>query len=167
MIPTIETERLVLRGPTADDLEDALAMWSDPLVTRHIGGAVFNEEDVWSRIMKYLGHWQLLGFGTWIVRDRAGAFVGEVGLFDYRRDITPRLEIPEVGWALLRSAQGRGYATEAVGRAMAWGRERGFTTFTCMIDPENIASLRVASKCGFREIARTTYRGDRTVVLRA
>jgi RimJ/RimL family protein N-acetyltransferase len=165
MIPTLETERLVLRGPTRDDFSDCLAMWSDPQITRHIGGKPFGEEDVWARLMRYLGHWQLLGFGPWTVRDRGGAFVGEVGLFDFRRDITPRLDVPEVGWVLVRAMHGQGFATEAVTAALGWARTFfGHERATCIIDPDNAASRRVAEKCGFRELVPTTYRGSPTVV---
>ena len=38
VIPTIETERLILSGPTSTDFPDIAAMWADPIVVRHIGG---------------------------------------------------------------------------------------------------------------------------------
>lgn len=166
MVPTLETERLTLRGPTRADLADMIAMWSDPEVTRHIGGKPQTADETWSRLLRYVGHWQLLGFGPWIVRDKAGAFVGEAALFDLHRDITPALEVPELGYALAHGAQGRGYATEATRAVLAWGSEYfGHQRATCIIDPGNTPSLRVAEKLGFRERARTTYKGTPTIVL--
>jgi RimJ/RimL family protein N-acetyltransferase len=116
--------------------------------------------------MRYVGHWELVGFGPWIVREKGGAFVGEVGLFDFRRDITPRLDVPEVGWALARAAHGNGYATEAVRAVLAWSQQHfGHARASCIIDPDNLASLRAAAKLGFREQARTTYKSSPTIVL--
>jgi RimJ/RimL family protein N-acetyltransferase len=167
VIPTIETERLILSGPTLTDFDDMAAMWGDPEVVRHIGGVPFSEENTWARLMKYAGHWQLMGFGTWIVRDKAGAFVGEVGLFDLHREITPKLDVPELGWVLARRAHGKGYATEAVQQIVAWGEQHiGHRPYSAIIDLDNRPSHRVAIKCGFREIARTTYSGAEVVVYR-
>ena len=166
-IPTLETQRLILSAPTLTDASAIAAMWSDPEVVRHIGNVPFSAEDSWARLLKYVGHWELLGYGTWIVRDKAGEFVGEVGLFDLHRAIDPAIEGPEAGWVLARSAHGKGYATEAVQAALAWGEQQlGARTFTCIIDYDNTASLRVAAKCGFREHARTVYKGTPVVMLR-
>ncbi len=166
-IPTLETERLILSAPTSTSFPDSVAMWSDPEVVRHIGGMPFTEEDTWGRLLRYLGHWDLLEFGTWVVHDRAGVFVGEVGFFDLHRTLEPALSVPEVGWVLARAAHGKGYATEAVQAALAWGdRHFGKRPFSCMIDTGNRASLRVADKCGFREHVRTVYKGTQVIVLR-
>jgi RimJ/RimL family protein N-acetyltransferase len=166
-IPTLKTDRLILRGPTRTDYPELLAMWSDPEVVRHVGGVPFSDEDVWSRLLKYLGHWELMGYGTWIVRDKAGAFVGEVGLFDLHRDVVPPLDVPEVGWVLARSAHGKGYATEAVQRILSWGEQHvSAKHFTCMIDVDNKASHRVAEKCGFHKAAQLTYKASPVVVYR-
>jgi len=166
-VPTLTTERLVLRGHRLDDFDDAYALWSDPAVVRHIGGHPHSREDVWARILRYAGHWLHLGFGYWAMTERAtGRFVGEVGLAFFRREITPSLEgIPESGWVLAPWAHGRGLATEAVVAALAWHDARtGHGRTVCIIEPENVASVRVAAKCGYRELARTTYKGEPTVV---
>jgi RimJ/RimL family protein N-acetyltransferase len=166
-MPTLETERLILRGPTSNDFAESAAMWSDPEVVRHIGGVPFSEEETWGRLLRYIGHWELLGYGTWIVRDKAGVFLGEVGFFDLHRAVTPKLEVPEVGWVLARTAHGKGYATEAVKTILAWGDKHfGARPFSCIIDVGHTASLRVADKCGFREHTRTHYKGKAIVVLR-
>ncbi len=88
MPPRIRTERLVLRGHRLDDFPDALAMWSDPDVTRFIGGVPSTEQQVWSRMLSYAGHWSLPGFGYWAVEEAAsGAFIGELGFANFKRDI--------------------------------------------------------------------------------
>ena len=91
-IPRIETGRLVLRGHRADDLQDCARMWGDRDVTRYIGGKPFSREEVWSKILRYAGHWSLLGFGYWVIADRAsGRFLGEAGFADFKRRIEQEL----------------------------------------------------------------------------
>jgi len=165
-VPILQTPRLVLRGHRADDLADGLAMWSDPAVVRYIGGRPFTEEEVWQRFLRYVGHWAALGFGYWVLEDRAtGRFVGEAGAGDSRRAIDPPWgPVMEIGWALAPWAHGRGLATEAVGAVLAWVDEQragvgAGRRVVCMIEDENVASIRVAEKHGFREYAVGRYQG--------
>lgn len=65
-VPTLETERLILRGHGVDDFGDSAAMWAEPEVVRHIGGRPFTREESWSRLLRYIGHWSALGFGYWV-----------------------------------------------------------------------------------------------------
>jgi len=166
-VPAIETARLRLRGHRIDDHEACAALWGDPVVTRFIGGHPSSREDVWARMLRYAGLWALLGFGYWAVEDKAdGAFVGDIGFADFRREIEPSMQgTPEIGWVLSPRVHGRGYATEAVAAALAWGDAHfGSSPTACIIDPENLASLSVARKCGFEPIARTTYKGSPTLM---
>jgi len=166
-VPTLETERLRLRGHRPDDFANCLAMWTDPLVTRFIGGKPFTQEEVWTRLLRYVGHWAWLGYGYWAVEDKtSGEFIGELGFADFKRDIQPSLEdMPELGWALVSQAHGKGYATEAVRAAISWGDEHfGERRTACIIHPENLASIHVADKCGYREFERTTYKGHTAIL---
>src|ERR1700683_3795866 len=115
-VPVLETERLKLRGPPLDDFPKFAAMWADPNVCRYIGGKPLNEEESWTKFLRYAGHWSLLGFGYWAVQEKSsGNFVGEIGFADYKRELEPSLKgEPEIGWVLASAAHGKGYATEAV-----------------------------------------------------
>jgi RimJ/RimL family protein N-acetyltransferase len=157
----------VLRPHTLDDFGASAAMWGDPEVTRHIGGRPFTPEEVWGRLLRYAGHWALLGYGFWVVEERlTGRFAGEVGLTDARRDLTPPLSAPEIGWVLSPSVHGQGYATEAVRATLNWAEEHfGHARTVCIIGPDNAASLRVASRCGFREAGQTQYHGENVLKL--
>jgi RimJ/RimL family protein N-acetyltransferase len=166
-VPTLETERLCLRAHSIGDFEQCAAMWADPKVTQHILARPQTEEESWSRLLRYAGHWALLGFGYWIIVEKQnGKFVGEAGFADYKREIRPSLkDVPEIGWVLASGAHGKGFATEVVKEITAWGDSHFQTPTRCIISPDNIASLRVAAKCGYREIVRTTYHGHPTLVL--
>ena len=107
IVPTLESERLVFRAHRTSDWDDCVRLWSDPVVTRFIGGRPFTREEVWARILRYAGHWALLGFGFWVAQDKAsGVYVGELGLADFRRAVVPALDAPEVGWAFVPSDAG-------------------------------------------------------------
>lgn len=168
-MPALDTPRLLMHPHTRDDFLDSYAMWSNPEVIRYIGGKPFTREEVWARLLRYAGHWALLGYGYWVVRDKSsGRFVGEVGFADFHREIQPSLMgTPEVGWALDPAFHGHGYATEAVNAALQWADAQwpGADT-ACIIEPDNAPSLRVAQKCGYRERLRTSYKGQPTIVLR-
>ena len=168
-IDVLDTERLRLRAQRLEDFPACAAMWADERVTRHTTGRALTEEESWSRFLRGLGHWSLLGFGYWAVEEKStGQYVGEMGFADLKRDIQPSLHgLPEMGWIFVPSIHGRGYATEAVQAALAWGRPRfGSRSPVCIISPENARSIRVAEKCGFREFQRTTYRGDPVILFR-
>ena len=167
-VPTLSTARLLLRPHRPDDLAASVALWSDPAVTRFIGGRPLTREEIWGRLLRYAGQWSWLGFGMWAVEERSsGAVIGDVGFLHAKREMTPAHDdIPEVAWALLPSAQGKGYATEAVRGALHWGDAQfGRARTWCMISPDNAPSLRVAAKCGYVETARATHLGAPVIVL--
>lgn len=162
VVPVLQTERLVLRGHQRGDLEDCIHMWSNPAVTRYIGGRAFTSEEVWTRILRYVGHWTLLGFGYWLVAERdSGAFVGEVGFADFERDVTPSFGgAPEAGWIVAPSARGKGYANEAIRAAHAWMNDvYGTRRTVCMIDQDNVISQQIAAAHGYRVWSETRYHG--------
>src|SRR5579871_4240440 len=148
-VPELRSERLRLRAPTLNDFVDSYAMWSDPLVTRFIGGRPSTKEEVWARLLRYIGHWHAMNYGYWVVEtSESGAYVGEVGFGDYGRDIVPSLDgIPEIGWVLTPRAHGKGMASEAARTALAW-RDTALPPgeTVCIVAPEHAPSLRIAEK---------------------
>jgi RimJ/RimL family protein N-acetyltransferase len=166
--PVIETERLRLRGHCAADFNNSVGLWSDPRVVRFIGGKPNTREECWMRLLRHAGNWALMGYGSWVVEEKhSGAFAGEIGFMSLKREIAPVIEgFPEVGWVIAPSFHGKGYATEAMRAALGWGDAHIAAARTiCIIAPQNAPSLGVAAKCGFREFARTQYKGDATAML--
>lgn len=168
-VPILESERLRLRGHTAEDYPRCCALWADAEVVRFLCKPLTAEE-TWSRLLRYGGLWDLLGFGFWVVEEKeTGVFVGEIGFCDYKRDLDPPLgATPEMGWVLASSQQGKGYATEVVRMLLGWAKlHLPSGGVACLINPENAASLRVAEKCGFRISHSAQYRESAVLVLRA
>jgi len=164
--PTIETERLVLRGYRLEDFPHLAAAWADPEVVRYIGRPS-SEEESWTRLLRNVALWPMLGYGYWATTEKAtGRYVGDVGFADFKREIEPSLKgVPEIGWVLARWSHGRGYATEAAQGALQWLESAlGPQRTVCIINDDNLASVRVAEKCRYREFARTAYKGSKVVM---
>jgi RimJ/RimL family protein N-acetyltransferase len=164
LAPTLRTERLTLCPPSPGDLDAMTAMFADPRVHGPITGTPMTREDAWSRILRYHGHWQVCGYGTWHVH-ADGVFAGTVGMMDSRRATTPGFEgTPEVGWVLRAETHGRGYATEAVTALLAWADAEGHARTVCIIDPANTPSIRLAERLGYHLVTQATYRDKPTLL---
>lgn len=160
-IPIIETHRLRLRAHRTEDLDSCIALWTDREVVRYITGEACSVEETWSRLLRYRGHWELLGFGYWVLEElKTGEFLGEVGFANYKRDMQPSLnDHPESGWVLNSAAQGQGYGREAVKGMLAWAdRHLAADTTVCIIDPEHKASIRLALSCEYILVGSAKYK---------
>jgi RimJ/RimL family protein N-acetyltransferase len=149
----LETDRLVLRRFTRDDVDALVELDSDPEVTHFItnGAATPREEvedDILPRFLWYYATYP--GYGFWAVTEKAtGEFIGWFHLRPNPDHPIP--DEPELGYRLRRAAWGRGYATEGsralVDRAFAeLGARRVFAETMAV----NVASRRVMEKVGMR-----------------
>lgn len=167
-VPVLETKHLLLREYRLEDMPAFVAMWSEDEFFRYLGGQPLSEEEVWTKMLRQAGHWQLMGYGYWAVEEKATQqFVGTVGFSDFKRSLVPSIKgVPEIGWVLAPNVHGKGYATQAAQAALAWGDVQFQQARTvCLIHPENVPSLRVAHKCGYREYHRTCYKQEPVVLL--
>jgi RimJ/RimL family protein N-acetyltransferase len=166
-VPILETERLRLRGYRVEDFPGRQKLWADPNVVVYTSGAPVSEMDCWARMLTIVGLWETIGYGYWLVEEKeSGRYVGEIGFADFKRETVPSFTgLPEIGWILNSEVHGKGYATEGVRAALAWGDAHFPNPRTiCMIAPGNTPSFRVAEKVGYREFAQTTFK-DKAVVL--
>ena len=160
--PVLTTERLILRETRLEDFEPSVALWSDEAVVRHITGVPSGRSDSWGRMIRFPGLWALLGYGYWSVTEReTGRFVGQAGLADFKRDMTPCIEgVPEAGYVFSPACHGKGYATEAMTAVMKWADDVLKAERSCaIINPDNHASIRVAQKLGFDRSEATEFAG--------
>lgn len=143
MIPTLETERLLLRPQTMDDWPAyASLMMSGHAV--HIGGP-HTLEDAWGLFCHDLAQWPLLGQGGLMIESReTGECLGQVGI-----SYGPLFPEHELGWLLYPGAEGKGYACEAAGALRDWAfAVRGLETLVSHIDPDNHRSRKLAERLG-------------------
>lgn len=167
--PVLTTGRLTLRAHTQDDLGALAAMWGDAEVTRHIGGQPRTHQDVWTTLLRTIGHWQVLGYGYWVVtRTGTGEVLGEAGFADHKRGLPAKLAAgPEAGWAFGPAAWHQGIATETMLACQNWmDRAHAPPVTHCIIDPANLASQKVAAKLGYRLSGDTLLRGEPVGVYR-
>jgi len=144
----LETERLLLRHLTPDDLDDLWALYCDPEITKFIPDAPRSyaearEELEWHQH----GHPRHPELGLWAtVHKASGQFIGRCGLLPWTFDGVDEVE---VAYTIARNFWGQGLATEAALaiREYAFGK-LGLTRLVCLIDAENRASARVAEKIG-------------------
>ncbi|CAO5157190.1 Acetyltransferase, ribosomal protein N-acetylase [Frankia sp. AiPs1] len=143
-IPTVVTERLVLRGWRRSDVQPYLAMASHPDMSRYTRSPS-RESSVWNMTAFQIGHWALNQFGMWIIEElRTGDFLGRVGLYE-----EPGWPGCEVAWTVRRDRWGEGIATEGARAAVEFAfTEIGRDRLISIIHPENRASIRVAEKLG-------------------
>lgn len=145
MLPTLETERLILRVPVQSDFEAGWAEFhADPECMRYLGGAMPGSV-AWRALAQVVGMWSLRGFGHFCAVEKAtGRWIGRVG--PWEPEGWPERE---VGWMLRRSAWGMGYATEAARACLDFVfRELGWPRVAHMIHPQNAGSQAVAARLG-------------------
>ena len=158
MLPSFETQRLLVRPRRIGDLNACLAMDRDPAVLRYIDvpwrSMAEHRQFVVNRITRAypagLGYWSV------VLKLVPAAFVGWVLLIPYDA-VGPEIEI---GWRLLRSAWGVGYATESAAAVLRHGFETlGLDRVVADIHPDNAASLRVAEKLGLCFVGERKIKG--------
>lgn len=144
--PRLETQRLILRLPRAEDFDGYAELHADQEAARHIGGVLVRTA-AWRKFLQLPGAWMIQGYAMFSVVDKAsGEWLGQCGPWQ-------PLGWPgtEVGWAFRRSAWGKGYAAEAAVVAIDWCFDHlGWKEVIHSINPDNHASQKLAAKLGSR-----------------
>ncbi|HYC95014.1 MAG TPA: GNAT family N-acetyltransferase [Sphingomicrobium sp.] len=147
----LETDRLLLRPPRQEDLDGWAALMADEESSKFIGGPVARAA-AWRGMAAMAGSWMLKGFGMFSVIEKAtGEWIGRLG--PWQPEEWPG---PEVGWGLIKSAWGKGFATEGAAATIDWAFDHlGWSEVIHCIDPENKGSISVAERLGSSLIGRS------------
>ncbi|WP_425080191.1 GNAT family N-acetyltransferase [Ruegeria denitrificans] len=142
-IPTLETERLILRAPHLDDLPAMTAFFAT--ARSHMVGGPRDAFECWNSLSNRLGHWALRGYGLWHLTEKAGGtFVGWAGMI-----YVPGWAEPELGWTLMEEAEGKGLAFEAASAARDHAaRHQGLNGVISYIAHANDRSRALAERLG-------------------
>jgi [ribosomal protein S5]-alanine N-acetyltransferase len=144
----LETERLILRKLTIEDLDALAALYRDPEVRQYFPERTLTYEETreeleWIIDVYYGQH----GFGLWAtIHKPTGAFIGRCGLLPWEIEGVKEVE---VAYLLDRAYWGQGLATEVARAIVRYGFEQlQFSRLICLVDPQNRASRSVAEKIG-------------------
>ena len=141
-IPTLATNRLILREPREADFAAMLAFNDSPR-SSFVGGAAPRQQ-VWRGLLANIGHWALRGHGFFSVDTRAGEFIGRIGVIYH-----DGWDEPELGWHLFDGHEGHGYCVEAARAARAdYYARLTPAPLISYIDPANPKSEAVARRLG-------------------
>ena len=140
----IETQRLILRPTAAEDFDGWAELMGDPQASRFIGGPA-PRAAAWRGLMTMAGCWSLQGFAMFSMVEKAsGRWIGRTG--PWQPEGWPGTE---VGWGVLPSAQGQGFAYEAAVATIDWAFDNlGWTDVIHCIDPANTPSQKLAARLG-------------------
>ena len=171
--PVLETERLILRALSMDDLDALAAIYADPVVRRFFPEGTLTHEETREELEWIIDvYYARYGFGLWATMlKETGTFIGRCGLLPWkivRESESPtRLEgadeFPdedggievEVAYLLAKSHWGKGLGTEAARAIVDHAFEDlHLSRLICLFEPENVASRKVAENVGF------TYEND-------
>jgi ribosomal-protein-alanine N-acetyltransferase len=147
-LPDIETERLVLRGPTARDLDDwVMTIFGDSEAMRYMPRSSDPPGVIASAVLNsfhQLRDRQCVG--AWVITNRAdGRFMGHAMLAD-----RVAFDEPELGYALGKVFWRRGYATEAAAAVVRYGfAQANLSRIFAVVFPENEPSWRILKRLGF------------------
>jgi RimJ/RimL family protein N-acetyltransferase len=141
--PTIETERLILRPPKAEDMERYITFIMSERA-HHVGRETSRFE-AWKCFAAEAGHWKLNGYGPWAVTLKGSdETVGQVGV--WHPELFPE---GELGWLIWAEAEGKGIAFEAASAARDYDyRVHGTKTLVSYIGSKNARSIRLAERLG-------------------
>jgi ribosomal-protein-alanine N-acetyltransferase len=151
----IDTERLLVRSLDVADAAPLATIWSDPDVTRHMGGprdfAEIREEleeDARAGAQPEIDLWPVL-------EKLSGRLIGHCGFIEKTVDDEAEIELIYV---LASDSWGKGYATEAASALRDYAfHQLGLRRIISLIDAENAPSARVAKKIGM-EFEKETRR---------
>ncbi|WP_028549626.1 GNAT family N-acetyltransferase [Paenibacillus sp. UNC451MF] len=143
----LETDRLFLREYTDEDFEPLHAIFSDQEMMQYYP-APFSIDKTLSWIERNYTRYQTDGFGLWAVcLKETEECIGDCGLV--KQTVEGSMEV-EIGYHIHKRYWGEGYATEAAIACKRYGfQQLGLNKLISIINPGNLASIRVAEKIGF------------------
>ena len=151
-IPTLTTERLVLRPWRDSDLAPFAALNADPVVMEHFPGTLTRAraDDLAQGIREDMAE---RGFGWWAAEvPGVASFIGFIGLSvpEFGAPfLPPGRTVVEVGWRLAREHWGRGYATEGARECLRFGfQDLGLEEIVSFTTTTNLKSQAVMQRLG-------------------
>jgi len=148
MTTILETKRLLLRHLVMEDLDELFALYSDPEIRTYFPEGVLTLEETKEELEWHMnGHPRHPELGLWAtIHKETGKFIGRCGLLPWTID--DHLEV-EIAYLIDKAYWRQGFGAEAAKGILQYGfEELNLSRLICLIDPDNIASQKVAEKVG-------------------
>ncbi|WP_026527716.1 GNAT family N-acetyltransferase [Butyrivibrio sp. VCD2006] len=149
----ITTERIKIYPANRQQMEDTIASTNDAELKKAY-------TEMLEGCLEHSEQWDW--YAMWIIENEDGIQIGDLcfkGLEDGKN--------PEIGYGINDEFQGRGYATEATKLALKWAFSHdGVMAVEAEADPDNIASQKVLTKCGFKATGTMGEEGPRYIVFK-
>jgi len=158
VIPTLETERLILRAPRLADFDTYAQIVASPRA-RYL--TAMSREDAWYDFAQMVALWSLRGHGLWSVEARTdGQLLGFVGL-----GFEPEDPEPELGFIFTKEGEGHGYAFEAASAARDFAfNQLGWEKIASFVIKGNTRSQRLVERLG-AAVERESPEADGTTLV--
>lgn len=144
----LETERLLLRRITIDDVNEIMELRGNPETMKYIPRPLITSKEEALEHFKMIDEKIEANVGiNWAITIKGNPkLIGTIG--HYR--IQPENHRCEIGYMILPQYNGKGYVTEAIRVVLEYGfNDLNMHSIEAVIDPDNVASERVLQKNGF------------------
>lgn len=143
----LETDRLLVRESTLEDVDAFYRIYQDPSITRYTEPLYADPEEERQFMKEYIQKiYGYYGYGIWtVLRRDNGRVIGRAGLV--QRDGFP---LPELGFLIEKGEQRKGYAMEACTAILSYGaKQLGFEAVQALVREKNLVSRHLLEKLGF------------------
>ncbi len=154
----METERLCIRKITDADAQELSKVLADPKVMKYSTVGVHSEQQIQEYITNCQKQYDVNGYGHWAIYDSSTfEFIGVCGLNKHEIDSG---EVIHINYRLAANQQGKGYAVESTLGVLDFAKHSlKLDVIYALIEPENISSVKVVNRTGFKFIETSSFRG--------
>jgi len=157
-LTVVETERLCIRKITNADIGDLAKVLSDPNVMKYSTVGIHSEKQILEYVENCQKQYDLNGYGHWAIFDSSNAeFIGVCGLNKHEVDSE---NVVHINYRLTAKHQGKGYAIESTLGVLDFAKNSLHLDFVhALIEPQNVSSVKVVNRTGFKFIKSSDFRG--------
>ena len=144
----IETDRLIIRSIQNTDAKPLASLWTDPDVTRYMGGPR-NYDELLKSFREDAQVNPPSVFDLWpVIEKRTGRLIGNCGIIE--KNVDGKNE-HEIIYVLPKSVWGKGFATESADSLKNYAfNQLGLERIIALIDNDNLQSEKIANKIGLK-----------------
>lgn len=168
-IKPITTKRLILRGFTKEDALWAYHIWNDPEMGKYLPDEAKEDiDEEYLKMLEALGDDDECCYLIPVLKDsmkRVGTCSFMISEETKKCDAVYRSKVYDIAYCVHKDFWRQGYATEIAQGMIDYARRQGAGKVTIFVGQDNLASNRVAIKCGGKIVSESTYKKRGTDVI--